>query len=213
MPSHPAPVRRRVPQQERGERRVAGLLEAAACVIGEAGYDAATMSAIAGRAGASIGSLYQFFPNKEILTEALREQYCEELRALWSSFEASDPLRVEDLVKKLVGETIVFLDNRPAFLNLLALPCKPKNTSLRDLLRDRLARILHRSAPHLSESRAWFVAAVVLQVMKGMNELYAELERIKRRALVREYEGLLTDYLEVQLKPLRFAEQRRAKRG
>ncbi|MDQ2711302.1 MAG: TetR/AcrR family transcriptional regulator, partial [Acidobacteriota bacterium] len=53
---------RRVPRQERGERRVAALLEAAAAEIAEMGCEGATMSGIAERAGACIGSLYQFFP-------------------------------------------------------------------------------------------------------------------------------------------------------
>ena len=54
MSSYPA-VAPKVPRQERGERRVAELLEAAEAVIAESGYEAATMSAIAERAGAAIG--------------------------------------------------------------------------------------------------------------------------------------------------------------
>jgi len=46
-------VNRRIPQQERGERRVAELLEAAAFELAEVGYYAATMKAIAKRTGAS----------------------------------------------------------------------------------------------------------------------------------------------------------------
>jgi AcrR family transcriptional regulator len=208
MPSHSVRANPRVPQQARGRERVAGLLEAAAGVIAEEGYDAATMSEIAQRAGASIGSLYQFFPNKEIITDVLREQYCEELRTLWSSAEEAGSLGVLDLVKRLVGEMIVFLDERPAFLVLLTHPCKTKNTSLIDLLRERLARILRTSAQHLSEARAFFLAVVVLQVMKGMNELYAELQGPKRKTLVREYERLLTGYLDAQLNPVGAAEIR-----
>src|ERR1700733_11723420 len=77
-------VQRRVPRQERGERRVAGLLEAAEAVIAETGYEAATMSAIAGRAGAAIGSLYQFFPNKACITQALRTEYAKQFDNLYA---------------------------------------------------------------------------------------------------------------------------------
>src|SRR5689334_19652309 len=73
---------RRKPRQKRGERRVADLVSAAAGEFAEVGYDAATMSAIARRAGASIGSLYQFFPNKESLARALRTQYAQEYEQL-----------------------------------------------------------------------------------------------------------------------------------
>src|SRR3984893_8176245 len=63
---------RRIPIQERGEKRVAGLLEAAAAIFAEVGFEAATMRDIAERAGASIGSLYQFFPNKEVVAQAIK---------------------------------------------------------------------------------------------------------------------------------------------
>ena len=52
-------------RQARGERRIAQLLDAAADVIGDVGLADATTNAIAQRAGASPGSLYQFFMNKE----------------------------------------------------------------------------------------------------------------------------------------------------
>jgi AcrR family transcriptional regulator len=76
-------VRRRIPQQDRGERRVAEVLAAAASVIAEVGYEAATMTAMAERAGASIGALYQYFPNKEAIARALRQQYGDEIEARW----------------------------------------------------------------------------------------------------------------------------------
>ena len=63
---------RRIPRQPRGRRRVSQLLDAAAAVISSVGYDAATMTAIAAKAGAPIGSLYQFFPNKEAITHSGR---------------------------------------------------------------------------------------------------------------------------------------------
>jgi len=49
----------RAPKRARGKQRVAELLEAAAAVFAEKGYEAATMTEIAARARAPIGSLYQ----------------------------------------------------------------------------------------------------------------------------------------------------------
>ncbi|HWU50758.1 MAG TPA: helix-turn-helix domain-containing protein [Asticcacaulis sp.] len=68
-------VETRTPKRERGRQRVANLLAAASKIIAERGYDAATMTAIAAEAGASIGSLYQFFPTKAALAEVLLDQY------------------------------------------------------------------------------------------------------------------------------------------
>jgi hypothetical protein len=64
---------RREPQLERGERRVVQLLETAAVVLAESGYEAATMTEVANRAGASIGTVYQYFPNKEALVQATKD--------------------------------------------------------------------------------------------------------------------------------------------
>src|SRR2546430_15068282 len=73
---------RRLPQQVRGEQRIAAILQAAAQVFYEVGFDAATTGMIAQRAQTAIGSLYDFFPNKEAIAQGLSEQFCEELRAL-----------------------------------------------------------------------------------------------------------------------------------
>ncbi|HWY97272.1 MAG TPA: helix-turn-helix domain-containing protein, partial [Steroidobacteraceae bacterium] len=67
----------KAPKRARGMQRVAELLDAGAVLIAEQGYDATTMTQIAERAGASIGSLYQFFPSKEVLAEALFGRYVE----------------------------------------------------------------------------------------------------------------------------------------
>ena len=53
------------PKRQRGKQRVAALIDAGAELFAEKGYEATTMTEIASRAGAAIGSLYQFFPSKE----------------------------------------------------------------------------------------------------------------------------------------------------
>ncbi len=190
---------RRVPRQQRGERRVTALLDAAASVIADTGYEGATMSEIAGRAGACIGSLYQFFPNKQSITEALRARYCQELRTLWASLEKTDSVRSARLVRELMDEMIVFIEERPALIPLLNMPFNSPDVSIRDLLRKRLARIFGGASPHLTKSRTLVLATVTLQIMKGMNELHAEGIWPPRRALVREYELVLNSYLRTQV--------------
>ncbi len=76
------------PKQERGRQRVNRLLDAAAEVFGEVGYEAATTILIAERAATSVGSLYQFFPNKEAIAKALAERYV----ATWEAQTAAMPI-------------------------------------------------------------------------------------------------------------------------
>lgn len=73
---------RKQPTQARSQARVGRILEAAAEVVDEVGYDAATTNMIARRARCSIGTLYQFFPHKAALLHALALQYTEEMRTL-----------------------------------------------------------------------------------------------------------------------------------
>ena len=78
----------RQPRRQRGKKRVEDLLEAAAAIFASKGFDAATMTEIAQRAQAPIGSLYQFFPNKELLARALLERYAARLEAALCELEA-----------------------------------------------------------------------------------------------------------------------------
>ena len=68
---------RRSPSQARSQQTVACVLEGAARVFRREGF-AATTNRIAAEAGVSIGSLYEYFPNKQALLIALAERHvCE----------------------------------------------------------------------------------------------------------------------------------------
>ncbi len=66
---------RKQPRQARAAATVAAILHATAEAIAERGFERANVNEIAERAGVSIGSLYQYFPNKEALLVQLIEQH------------------------------------------------------------------------------------------------------------------------------------------
>ncbi len=70
---------RREPRQKRSREMVSRLLDATAATIAERGLIDATTNHIAERAGVSIGSLYQYFPDKESMVEALLERMAAEV--------------------------------------------------------------------------------------------------------------------------------------
>lgn len=72
----------RTPVQKRGQQRVDAILDAAEAVFSEMGVEAGTTNAIAERAGASVGSLYHFFPNKEAILLALSARYAQSMQDL-----------------------------------------------------------------------------------------------------------------------------------
>lgn len=192
-----------MPRQQRGERRVAALLHAAADVIAESGYEAATMTEIADRAGACIGSLYQFFPSKQSLTQTLRAKYGNEFQKLWAPLEDSAAsLSIEQLVGRLIDETVQFIETHPAILSLLDAPCSTRNPPIRKLLRQHLARALKAKEPRLPEAAAMRCAIVILQTVKGLNELYSEFDERDRKALIAEFKFVLIYYVTSRLKSL-----------
>jgi|SRR5579884_570557 len=192
---------RRIPQQARGERRVAELLKAAASVIAEVGYEAATMSAIAERAGAPIGSLYQFFPNKQAVTHALRTKQGKdyEERLIGLQLEAKR-LSLSALVERLIDLSVDFVESHPAFLALLDAPLSTRSpSSLRATLRERLADCISSVHPRVARQKTIRLAAVTLQMLKGLNHLYAESPRAERKHYVNEYKVALSCWLTARL--------------
>ena len=119
-PAEPA----RPPRRRRGHDRVAELLAAARAVFIEKGTEAATMTEIAARAGAAIGSLYQFFPTKEALADAVHvaeaEAMLTELEALRRAVAGKTGRRPDAgaLADRLFRLLVDFLDAHPGFVVL-----------------------------------------------------------------------------------------------
>ena len=72
---------RKRPRQARSQATVDAILAATARVLVRHGFDGLTTNSVATAAGVSIGSLYQYFPNKEALVAALIDRHMEEMNA------------------------------------------------------------------------------------------------------------------------------------
>ncbi|MCP4808073.1 MAG: TetR/AcrR family transcriptional regulator [Proteobacteria bacterium] len=94
---------RRRPIQSRSKATVDAILEATTRVLRDEGYDKASTNRIAKVAGVSIGSLYQYFPNKNSLFLALLEQHAERQAAtvarMLAGMHAAPP---EQLIRQTV---------------------------------------------------------------------------------------------------------------
>jgi AcrR family transcriptional regulator len=99
---------RKSPRQARSQATVTAILDAAARVLIERGYAATNTNVVAELAGVSVGSLYQYFPNKDALIAALHERHAREMnqvveRSLADSeglgFEAALSLLLEGIVE------------------------------------------------------------------------------------------------------------------
>lgn len=76
------PQPRRSPVQGRAQATVEAILKAAAQILARHGPDAATTNAIAARAGVSIGSLYQYFADRDALLVELVRRHVDAMQAV-----------------------------------------------------------------------------------------------------------------------------------
>ncbi|MEN9566971.1 MAG: hypothetical protein RLZZ69_2167 [Cyanobacteriota bacterium] len=99
---------RKQPQQDRSRMTVEAILEATAHILTERGYSKTNTNQIAELAGVSIGSLYQYFPNKESLMAALIQQHGDEMVELVESklshlFDTPLEEAIPQLVKAVIA--------------------------------------------------------------------------------------------------------------
>ncbi|MBI2701019.1 TetR/AcrR family transcriptional regulator [Mycobacterium gordonae] len=98
---------RKQPKQERATETWQRILDAAAHVFAEHGYAAGTTNRIAERAGLSIGSLYQYFPNKDAVLRALMDAHVDAgSRLLNERLAAGMPERLDDTLRLFVRAAI-----------------------------------------------------------------------------------------------------------
>src|SRR5829696_5613487 len=90
---------RKLPTQDRSKETVEAILQATALVLKREGYDRASTRRVAEVAGVSVGSLYQYFPNKESLVVALYNRHLHELISMFES-------RFEECVRAPLPEAI-----------------------------------------------------------------------------------------------------------
>jgi AcrR family transcriptional regulator len=73
---------RKRPSQRRSRDTVDVILDATARVLAKRGYLGTNTNLVADVAGVSVGSIYQYFPNKEALVAAVHDRHSEEMHAL-----------------------------------------------------------------------------------------------------------------------------------
>jgi AcrR family transcriptional regulator len=185
------------PKRQRGRDRVAAIMDAGVAVFVEKGYEAATMTEIAARAGAAIGSLYRFFPTKEALADALVARYGDALLNGFAEIEArAGEMPPAELAAALIeaiqslqperAAAVALIDARPVAFEARA--------NLRHALRERVAAILAKAAPGLSPGEVRTAALLVLHLLKSLRALRAE-GVADDAALAREGRALVALYL------------------
>ncbi|MBB5576779.1 MULTISPECIES: TetR/AcrR family transcriptional regulator [Rhizobium] len=188
----------RIPKRRRGHDRVAVLLEAAAKIFVQKGYDAATMTEIAAEAHSSIGSLYQFFPTKPLLAEALHIDRLERLKAVLQDIaEKSGGLSAADSGEAIFDRLGAFIEEFPEFPVVAARRDVPKDRKMRSRaeLKELISAILRRAEPPITDDVA-LMSAIVLELLRIAVVAANEPETAGDRRLVHEFRLMLRKRLE-----------------
>jgi AcrR family transcriptional regulator len=118
MPN-PQPPRKQ-PQQGRSRELVTAIVEAAARVFDERGYDATTTNHVAEVAGVSVGSVYQYFADKASLLTALHERHAAQVLEILEVARVRAPERtLEVSLADIVGRLVAMHRVQPALQRLL----------------------------------------------------------------------------------------------
>ena len=98
--------RRKTPRQQRSRATVDAILDAAARILEREGTGAINTNYLAEAAGVSVGSLYQYFPNKEAILAALHERHAGEMHALIVAKLSEPKPSLADAISSVVNAVI-----------------------------------------------------------------------------------------------------------
>ena len=199
---------RRQPQQARSQERVQQILDVAEQLFVEIGYESATTRAIAAQADVSVGSIYQFFPDKEAILKALAIRY---LQKQYQRFlDLQTPVAMTLPLRQYVDQMIDVFDqfytdypgSRAIFAQLLDTITWSKIEKIDDFeyqVIDELARFFHAREPSLAIAKCERIAMVITKTITELLWLSLGGDPEFRQDLVAETKLLTLSYLQQYL--------------
>lgn len=195
----------RAPRQQRGQKRIDEILDAAASLVEEVGTEGVTVGAISARAGASKGSMYHFFPDRESVLTALVERHVEALRA---SLEDEREARaaevrgsVEQAVRAFLEPVDAYVQRHPDLTRILREPANLKRftdqrSSLAALVETHAAWMLRLRHPTMDAATVDRAASAMLAIVSGMRSERVLAAAGSLDAVAAEMRRVLAAYVE-----------------
>ncbi len=193
---------RRQPQQKRSQKRVEQILDAAAIVFDEVGFEAANTHAIASRAKTAVGSLYQFFPDKLAIFNALELRHVKRVHIMWEKLSHPEIIQLPfaNFIHTLVTQVQQLFEqptSRIVFVQFFASPTIFRNidTSFTQEAIQFMAKLLKARNPKLSEQRSLILAEICVNATNALILLALSSDEAHNQAIITEIEALLKAYL------------------
>jgi AcrR family transcriptional regulator len=198
----PAPLWR-VPQQARSRQRFDRILDAAAELVVEIGYDSVTTDEIAARANTSIGGLYRFFPDKLTIFHALLDRYLDRLKHLSADLHTEEAMQLplDIYVSQLVDGFDLFVSENPAFRQMFVQSrLIPTTVGMYAAFNRELAQkvnlYLAARNPALEQSRRELIATISVEVACALDILALSGDRDFQHLVLAETKQLTIAYLQ-----------------
>ncbi len=173
---------RKQPQQARSEELVSAILEAAVQVLAKEGFHRFTTARVADKAGVSVGSLYQYFPNKASILFRLQSDEWRDtnhmLRQILEDDDASPSARLRRLVHAFIKSECDEADIRHALDGAAPLyRDAPESRKARATGRRTFADFIARALPTATEDKRSLVADVITSTLSGVGKDFSTRPR------------------------------------
>jgi AcrR family transcriptional regulator len=192
---------RRVPVQGRSVARVRRMLDACAELVDQVGYEALTTTMLAERAGVAIGSVYQFFPDKRAIVQALTQRNLEAyLERITARFAAARFGHWWEVVDAGIDEYIDMHRNVPGFrtlhfgdvVDVHLLDAERDNNTI---IAERLAGLLVSHFGAAAGPRLDFALAIAVEAGDALIKLAFRRDPEGDPEVLAEAKTLIRDYL------------------
>jgi AcrR family transcriptional regulator len=193
---------RRVPVQGRSVARVQRMLDACAELVDHVGYEALTTTMLAERAGVAIGSVYQFFPDKRAIVQALTQRNLEAYLERITARFANDRFgHWWDVVDAGIDEYIDMHRNVPGFrtlhfgdvVDVHLLDAERDNNTI---IAERLAGLLVGQIGATAGPRLDFALAIAVETGDALIKMAFRRDPEGDEAVLVEAKTLIRDYLQ-----------------
>ncbi|XAP79738.1 TetR/AcrR family transcriptional regulator [Citromicrobium bathyomarinum] len=188
---------RKQPSQARARHTVDAIVEAAARILEEHGHGGFNTNAVAERAGVSIGTLYQYFPDKDALLGALIGR--ETARLLAEVESAARALSGREALDAVIRAAVGHQVRRPRLARLLdfeesRLPLDADTQAVRARFAAILGSILAREDMPRQEDLT-VVTADVAAILRGIVDAAGERDETDQHALAKRVRRAVLGYL------------------
>lgn len=195
---------RRKPRQARSQERVNRILDVSEELFASQGYAATTTNAIATHAQVPIGSLYQFFPDKTAIVQALALRYADKLHQALTTLDEAElaKLSLSDYANRLIDTTDRFFTENPSYY---AIYMETQGTirELQEIDEATDARLIRELASSLANRDARLepadyeaIAFVLVKTIGTLLWLSLSQEPTFRQRLIEETKQIVLSYLQ-----------------